>query len=142
MEQQLIQAYQLAQYVVRIGHIAYHFKVNQNSEVLAKLLKLYQTQHAIFITAFNPASQQLPLDINLQQHQLLKAKLQQQLWSFLPGYGGCENNLWPKELSWLVFGVERQQAYQLAYSFKQNAFLWITQDQPVKLLVYNQSSVK
>ncbi len=75
MNQSILKAYYQARYVLRIGQTQYPFRARQKSEVLEKLLNYYGSSRAVFITAFNPRSESLPIDINLIRHGRLKNRL-------------------------------------------------------------------
>lgn len=93
MNQSILKAYYQARYVLLIGQTQYAFRVRQKSEVLEKLLNYYGSSHAVFITAFNPRSESLPIDINLMRHTKLKNRLVSNQYKYLPGYSCDDENL-------------------------------------------------
>ena len=133
MNKTLLQSYQNAIYVVDVNGEKHEFRVGNLHTSLDKLLSSEKVSQAIFITAFNPASIHYPIDINLKNNKRLREDLVKLGYSFFHGYGGDEENMWPKEGSLLVLNVDLDTADKLAIKYQQNAYLWIEIDCPVKL---------
>ena len=79
-----------------------------------------------FITAFNPQSQQFPLQENRERNQQLEAELVGfKGIRYFYGAGQDRSLQWPAEESFMVFGAQQQTVIDLARRYQQNAFLWI-----------------
>lgn len=107
---------------------AFHLQIDQESAELAVACKLYGANCSAFITACNPRSQQVDVAENAQQQALLRRELEVRNLHFLQGEGKHPSNEWPGEASFLVFGLPRPEAGELAQRFRQDAFLWADAD--------------
>ena len=91
-----------------------------------------------FITAFNPFSQEYPLEENLIRNRELKDRLHEQGFvKIFDGEGRGISGDWPPESSFLVLGLSRLEAKAMGKHFKQNAIVWgkIAQEAELVFLV-------
>jgi len=139
MDKQLLFAYQQARYAVRHQEQLHAFRIGEKCSLMNKLLAAHQTDSAVFITAFNPASERYPLDINLKNNQRLRFELQGKGYQYLPGIGCDDKGEWPKEESMLVFGAKIEVADRWAIEYRQNAYLVIESGLPVSLRVLSEN---
>lgn len=120
----LIRAYRDANYVVEIdGSIK--LRVGEANQQLKQLLKAHKVASAAFITAFNPFSQTLSDDENLQAQSSLLAEVKSLGYFAINGYGQDVEGRWPKEQSALILGITETQSEFLSDKYGQNAFVWI-----------------
>ena len=80
---------------------------------------------ATFITAWNPGSQRLSDEENDDRQSELLTEIELLRLNYLVGYGERED--W-REYSYLILGIEYDDAVRLAQQFQQNAFVWVAQD--------------
>lgn len=134
MNQSLLETYALARYVVKVAGKIQEFRVGQHIGFFNQLLETQNHLNAIFITGFNPHSEYYPLDINLKSNRMLLREIKRGGYRHFIGYGHDDAREWSKELSFLVIGITRDEADEMAKRFKQNAYLWIEINSPVELV--------
>ena len=78
---------------------------------------------AAFITAANPRSEPRSEQENRRLLAALRQQLEERRWRYLEGEGRDPTGGW-KEASFLVLGLAREQALELARRFEQNGFVW------------------
>jgi len=93
-----------------------------------------------FLTAYNPLPRNLDDQENQRRQQALAAELAQQGWRFYPGEGIGDDGTWPPEPSFLVLGLTREQATELAAAYDQLSFVYGTPG-GVAELVWTQDAI-
>lgn len=96
--------------------------VGESNDDARILLASFGVSTAAFITAWNPRSEPLTEDENLDRQMALLSEIEQRRLNYLVGYG--ERKDW-REYSYLVLGIEKQDASELAVQFDQLAYLWV-----------------
>ena len=139
MNEKLLQSYRDAIYVIDINGKKHEFQVGKTYQFFNTLLAAKKASHAVFLTAFNPASVCCPIDINLKNNKRLSEDLVNGGYRFLKGYGGDRDSRWRKEESLLVFDLDRGNADRFALKYRQNAYLWIEFNFEIKLCCLKQS---
>jgi len=130
----LLAAYRAAHYVVSIEGAIFRLQVDRPlPEPVAQWLRPYGT--AGWLSAFNPASQRLPILENVRRHQALWARLCSAGFEPLVGYATDPAESWPDETSLLVPAIDRDQLHRLAHDFGQAAYLWLDPDHPPELVL-------
>jgi hypothetical protein len=66
--------------------------------------------------------------MNELEEVLIKTKL-----PYLPAFGGNSEGTW-KEESFLIIGIDKQDASQLGRQYEQNAIIWIVKEQVPELI--------
>lgn len=135
MNEHLLENYQKARYVLEIEDLELELRVGEYNADFNALVKQQKSRQSIFITAFNPQSKLYPLAVNRENNEKLLAAIKDAGYQYWVGYGQDDEQKWPKEESFVVFDIEREDADELARRFSQNAYLWITIDSPVELIV-------
>ena len=97
-------------------------KVDQPSEILAQALKMHNATRSAFLTACNPRSEELDESRNRQQMQQLKEEIKGR-WPRYDAEGADPSGEWRSEPSFLIIGIEIEDAVRLARKYHQNAFL-------------------
>ena len=97
-------------------------KVGEQSDDLRVLLGSMGVEFAAFITAWNPHSEKLTDDENDDRQAVLLTDIEKMRLNYLVGYG--QGNDW-QEYSYLVLGIDKEQATAMATRFEQNAYVWI-----------------
>lgn len=97
-------------------------KIGEQNGDLQILLASFSVDQAAFITAWNPRSQKLSNDENDDRQSALLSEIEQLRHNYLVAYG--ERVDW-REYSYLVLGISKQNASDLAQQFEQNAYVWI-----------------
>ena len=120
---ELFDSYRRTTYSVETPVGPIHLRVGERNEDLARLLKRYGATNWAFVTAFNPGSQQLAPEENLQRQSQLEDSLRHQMLTFFPGKGVGDDSSWPSEKSVLILNISRERAVHLAREFGQNAIL-------------------
>lgn len=86
------------------------------------LLASFGVDTAAFVTAWNPGSERLSEDENDDRQANLLFEIEQRRLNYLVGYGERDN--W-REYSYLILGIQRDDASALASQFGQNAYVWL-----------------
>jgi hypothetical protein len=97
-------------------------KVGEQSDDLRVLLGSMGVESAAFITAWNPHSEKLTDDENDDRQGVLLTDIEKMRLNYLVGYGQGKD--W-QEYSYLVLGIDKDQATAMATRFEQNAYVWI-----------------
>ncbi len=96
------------------------------------LLASFGVSGAAFITAWNPHSERLSDEENETRQARLLAEIEAMRLNYLVGFG--EGVDW-REYSYLILGIERAAADDLAVRFEQNAYLWLADNGIPELVV-------
>lgn len=96
------------------------------AEQLNPPLDEYLTEHNTwaYITAWNPDSQPLTTEENVQRNQQLEQALQAQNFTYYHGEGVPDNGDWTPEASFWILGINRKEAIALGKKWKQRAIVW------------------
>ena len=97
-------------------------KIGEQSDDLRVLLGSMGVESAALITAWNPRSEQLTDDENDDRQGMLLTDIEKIRLNYLVGYGQLDD--W-QEYSYLVLGIDQDQATAMATRFEQNAYVWI-----------------
>lgn len=122
----LIAAYKSTHYQVMHPCGAFTLRVGQYSPELTRLFVEHQVTTAAFITACNPHSQ--PVDA--AQNHRAQQYLANDLVSYVcyAGVGLDPLGKWEGEASFLVLGINLEQACLLGHRYQQNAIVWVEKD--------------
>ncbi len=116
----LLEAYRAAEYVVSDPHVV--IRVGEPNAALDALLA--DAERAAFLTAANPGSERRGDEENRRFITALREALDAAGWRYAEGEGRDARGAWPAEPSFLVPGIPRDKALELARRFGQNAFVW------------------
>ena len=130
----LREAYRAAHYSVELEGQPHPLRVGQSSDAVGALLRSLGSEGAAFITAHNPASLQLGPVHNTMADRALRGDLKHAGAHVIKGLGGDPGGKWPLETSYLVTGLSRVDAEELARRYGQYAMLWIEADGAVSLV--------
>jgi len=97
-------------------------KIGEQSDDLRVLLGSMGVESAALITAWNPRSEQLTDDENDDRQGVLLTDIEKIRLNYLIGCGQLDD--W-QEYSYLVLGIDQDQATAMATRFEQNAYVWI-----------------
>jgi hypothetical protein len=123
IDTKLWKAYEETDFIV---HTKPEFTLNigQFSEQLKQVLNSHKVTSAAFITAYNPFSQQLSEDENLERQDKLVKEIQSRGLNMLRGSGQDPDQKWEAEPSLLILDIAFEAAKKLARTYEQNAFVW------------------
>jgi hypothetical protein len=125
---ELVKAYCEADYVIHIADRDIVLRVGKANLELAGLMRGYEVATAAYLTAFNPFS----AVSSSQENELNQSALIADIYSlgrkYALGEGRDVANLWASEASVLAMGISFESAELLAERYKQNAFLWISNE--------------
>ncbi len=135
MTAELLAAYHAAHYQVQHSRGAFTLKTDSPSRELAALLQ--ETGHtcAAFITACNPHSWPQSEAENSRAQQQLAGELEQHGYLTIPAIGLDPAGEWQGEESFLVPGLDLENAKFLGEQYAQNAILWADAETAVPHLV-------
>lgn len=128
LPKELIGAYQATAYVAEdtpIGSVT--LRPGQQSDELESLFETEELagsgRTAVFITAHNPMSIELPDDRNQARHQSLIHDVRRMGLPYYLGAGHGDDPSWEPEQSLLVLGLSRSEAINLGVLYQQNAIV-------------------
>lgn len=131
MDQNLLRSYFATVY--ELPTEAGLLRVSMDGEIVrdeAQLPDLLKTQFAL-ITAYNPRSMLLPRRVNEARQQVLRDLLVLGCFrvEHCVGYDEEPEGTW-REPSWLVHGIEREEAIIFGRAFRQNTILYCRDMRP------------
>ncbi len=132
---ELISHYLSANYQMMIGSNIITLSINQPSKSLSQLFTTSGHQCAVFITAFNPLSQQKNLNENLINNEHLQLTLKQHTHQIFEGISTDPSEQWTAEESFLALGINLEISKVLGTQFNQNAIVWIGSDITPRLIL-------
>jgi hypothetical protein len=124
--------YQNAKYIV-LRSPSIEFSIGQRSIPLDQLLTEYQQSTACFITACNPWGKDHGNDMNHAKMAELEKDIIKTELPYLHAYGSNSEGTW-KEESFLIIGIDKQDAGQLGRKYEQNAIIWVVKEQVPELI--------
>ena len=130
----MVQAYRETEYRVH-GDEPFTLRIGDASPALAAAHKRHRVDCSAYITAFNPFSQALDDEANVELHAALGRELDQRSLSRKEGVGQHPSNQWPGEASFLVFGLTLEAAKTLGTRLEQNAIVWCGADAVPQLIL-------
>ncbi|WMP17619.1 DUF3293 domain-containing protein [Thiothrix lacustris] len=135
MTSELLAAYHAAHYRVQHPRGAFTLKTDSPSTELAALLQESGHSCAAFITACNPHSWPQSEADNARAQQQLAGELEQNGYTTIPAIGLDPAGEWQGEESFLVPGLDLENAKFLGEQYAQNAILWADAETAVPQLV-------
>ena len=109
--------------------------VDHHSPSLGIVHVRHGAQSSAFITACNPLGVELTVDENDSRQRRLASDLEQRGLNFLDGVGQHPTGDWPGEASFLIIGLDLDEAKDLAAQLEQNALVWAGQDAIPRLIL-------
>jgi len=100
------------------------FKIGEQNDGLRILFASFNVESAAFVTAWNPGSEKLNLDDNYDRQADLLEDISLQRLNYFVGRGESVADGWSED-SYLVLGINRDDATELANKYGQTAFVWI-----------------
>lgn len=97
-------------------------RIGESNDDARILLASLGVTTAAFMTAWNPGSETLSESDNDGRQADLLNEIEMRRLNYLVGYG--ERLDW-REYSYLILGITREEASNLAGQFEQNAFVWL-----------------
>lgn len=122
-KKELIAAYLDTNYVVCEGDNRLVIRIQERNHELDEFLDKHGVREWVFITAFNPFSQQLSDEENKNRQSELCVYLESRELNYVPGFGEASDGSWIPEPSLLVLGIDREAAIELARKLEQNAIV-------------------
>lgn len=102
-----------------------HIRIGSPTPVLDQWMVLNGVSSWAFLTAWNPIGKVAhDLPSNIDRNQRLLHQLQKSGYGPLPAWGLPDNPTWPPEASFLVLGMNREEAMDVANQFNQVAFVY------------------
>ena len=134
MNTDLEQHYLDTVYLVFLDNKQYGVKIGEeNLPVIQQQFDIHNVTTAAIVTAWNPRSQAIDFQQNKFRNSDLYNFLQEQNAIFYEALGKGKDPSWPAEEGYIVFGLSKSEADELAVRYEQNAYVWLEADQPVAL---------
>ena len=106
-------------------------KINQAADVIYYARGDLKT--CAFITAWNPISEILSLDVNKSRNLEMKNDLTLQGYNFHKGIGVSADKKWSEE-SYLIENIDQDAANEIALKYGQKVFVFIDANRMTKLI--------
>ena len=100
------------------------FHIGMQNDGLRILFASFNVESAAFMTAWNPASEQLSIDENYDRQDELLNDIGHKRLNYFVGRGDSPTGDWSED-SYLILGINREDALEIAEKYQQNAFVWI-----------------
>ena len=133
-KQELEQSYRETIYSVFIENKQYDITVGKPLPTEIQQL-VNKEKTAVILTAWNPRSQELPLEENKSRNIELNEKLQSYIMYTAVGQGKDLN--WTAEESFFILGISEKEAEILAVKFEQYAYVWFDINKEASLVFTN-----
>ncbi len=131
----LIKAYTETNYF--INDIPIPLKINKYNSFLQTIYDKYNVNTCAYITAYNPYSKQVDTDENIKNNESLKLLLEKHNYKYIEGFGHHPSNTWEKEYSFLILGIEYNNACEIGHKYNQTAILWCNYECMPNLIILN-----
>jgi len=134
----LVKAYRSAHYQAGPGPDLITLHVDQYSARLSQLLNVSGHQCAAFITACNQFGVRQNPELNRAACAALRNRLDEYVShsdQVIEGTGSDPREGWSPEESFLVLGLNLEEARRLGREFRQNAIVWAGKDAIPKLIL-------
>lgn len=122
-----VKAYLETDYCV-FGESPFVLRAGIANESLARLYKRLNTNCGVFVTAFNPFSNDVGEAANTVRQVQLAKELNGRHLTFFDGIGKHPSGKWPAEPSYFVLGLSLEAAKALGKKYGQNAVVWCGSD--------------
>ncbi len=99
-------------------------KIDEQNDGARILLASFNVEAAAFLTAWNPGSEPLPVEDNYDRQSDLLADIEALRLNYFVGRGEDPVSGWTED-SYLVLGIQPEQALELAKKYGQNAYVWV-----------------
>lgn len=130
----LVEAYKATDYRVD-AHPPFVLKIGLASPQLAQLYHQHGATCAAFLTACNPYSEVVGDVENAAFLHKLGRELTSLGLTFIPGMGQDNQGQWPGEPSFLIFGLQLDEAQAMGAQYRQNALVWCGTDAMPQLIL-------
>jgi hypothetical protein len=110
-------------------------RIGEPSARLRELHARWGVDASVFVTAFNPESRSLDEAENARRHEALREEIDRRGLRCLEGAGQHPTNGWPPERSFLVLGVDLDEAREWGARWQQNAVVWAGADAVPRLIL-------
>lgn len=135
LTQALLDAYLNTHYRVEHSAGSFTLQISQQSQQLLELLQATGQRSAVFITAWNPYSQNVSVEENAHAQQKLLNDLREMGCMVIPGIGLDPSAQWQGEESVLAMGLSQTVSLNLGRKYSQNAVVWCGEDAIPQLLI-------
>ncbi len=103
----------------------YVLRVGEPAHIVDVLAKKYNFNDAAFITAYNPASQNIEIEINKRNQRAMIAEVVENGCHYYEGEARAHDGGWPTEAMVLILGLPQTKAITMAGAYGQYAYLWL-----------------
>ena len=127
-------AYRQTTYHIHAAKGPVDIRIGVRNTALDRILDEHAVSEWVFVTASNPASQNIPEHENARRNAELEDSLRKAGRAYLQGIGEADNPGWQPERSYLVLGVSKRDAIAMAKRWGQYAVVWGTRGRAPELL--------
>jgi len=135
---ELLAAYQATTYYVQLPDRKVAIRIGEPTPELTPEMIAHEVGSWAFITACNPFSEELPAKENERRLDKLASELTERGLEFFPGEGIGDSGAWPCERSYLVLGLNLEEASALGREHGQYAIIFGRFNKPAQLVWCNE----
>ena len=121
--EKLRESYSNTSYLIDAPGAPLAIRVGHRNDALDTLLVKFGEEEWAFITAYNPRSEQMPAEENIDRHSELVERVRALGLQSFPSRGVDDDGTWPTERGLLILGIDRDEARRLGAELAQNAIL-------------------
>ncbi|MFT6433622.1 MAG: hypothetical protein ACJAVI_001664 [Candidatus Azotimanducaceae bacterium] len=114
------------------------FHIGTQNDGLRILFASFNVESAAFVTAWNPRGTQLSLDENYDRQDELLNDIAHRRLNYFVGRGDSPTGDWSED-SYLILGVNLDDALEIANKFDQHALVWIPVSGVPELIICSPS---
>jgi hypothetical protein len=131
---ELLAVYSATAYIVHFEDHDYTIRIGDACTELDDLMIQHEVGTWTFITAYNPLSEKLSAKENEKLNEKLAAELLLLELQTYPATSVADKGDWPDEKSFLVLGLNLEQATQLGFNHGQHAIVFGRFNKPAQLV--------
>ena len=124
MNSLLLYAYLNTDYYIDAPDAPFKLNIGCYSSELYRLHQKFSVNTSLYITAWNPLSEQLTDEKNNAKQQMLVSDIVDLGFDMIAGRGIAQSGDWPPEESIVVLGCDESTAITLSQKYRQNAVVF------------------
>ena len=134
MKTDLEQHYLDTIYFIFIDGKQYGVKIGEdNLPIINQLFSRNNISTAALLTAWNPRSQAIDFQQNKLRNNELYNIIEEKKYPFYEALGKGEDPRWQAEEGYIILGLQKEEAENIAVQYEQNAYVWLEKGKQVAL---------
>ena len=134
LDPSLIKAYEAANYYVRTAQ-PFTIQISVKNDGLTTWYRKLGVTSAAFVTAYNPFGVVISDKVNKLRNKQLRSDMDALGLTSVNGFGQDKLGEWGQEDSFLIFGLNLEEAKAAGIKYEQNAIVWCGNDAIPQLIL-------